>query len=84
MSNVFGTVFLIGVAVAVIFSCVQLLRDRKKHRSVAENALDSTEPFPIGLHESVSAPPPDCAHHIGHSDYGGDQSCGDFGGGHHH
>jgi len=84
MGDLFGTIFLIGVAVAVIFSCVQLLRDRKKYRSAGESALDSTEPFPIGVHESASAPQPDCAQHTGHSHFGGDQSCGDFGGGHHH
>jgi hypothetical protein len=89
MSDLFGIIFLIGLAVVVVVSTLQILRDRKKKTRLAEDSaasLDDSLILPIDIKdESSSIQQPDCGHHdAGHSDFSGDHSCGDFGGGHHH
>jgi hypothetical protein len=89
MSDLVGIIFLIGLAVVIVLSTVQILRDRKKSTHLAGEgaaSLDASLPLPIDItDEGSSIPQPGCApHDVGHSDFGGDHGCGDFGGGHHH
>lgn len=85
MVDLFGIIFLICVAVAIVLSTIQILRDRKRYPSSDEGTLDSSQPLSIDIHESSSHQQPACAQHAtGHSNFAGDHGCGDFGGGHHH
>jgi hypothetical protein len=89
MGDLFGIIFLIGLAVLVVVSTVRILRDRKKKTCLSRDSaasLDDSLILPIDVsNEGSSIQQSECAHHdAGHSGFGGDHGCGDLGGGHHH
>jgi len=90
MGDLVGIIFLIGLAVLVVVLTVQILWDRKRRKTrLTEDSaasLDDSLILPIDINnEDFSMQQSECAHHdAGHSDFSGDHSCGDFGGGHHH